>query len=79
MLFLGPKGEYKFRISTWPYTQLDLTLGREATPSTNADQPDHLEIVDVVRDDILTICSRRTACATWLLRFPNTKPGSPKY
>jgi hypothetical protein len=40
-------GEKELMVSAWPYTQYDLTLGREGTPSTTADQPDHLEIVNV--------------------------------
>ena len=52
--FLDAHGNYEFQVSAWSYTQLDLTLGREGTPSGTSDQPDHLEIVDVVRDDLFT-------------------------
>ena len=55
MLFIDPAGEFKFRVWTWPYTQLDLTLGRIGEPSNSSDQPDHLEIVDVLRDDMFTV------------------------
>ena len=55
ILFIDPIGEFKFRVFTWPYSQLDLTLGRIGEPSNTADQPDHLEIVDVIRDDMFTV------------------------
>ena len=42
-------------ISAWPYSQLDVTLGREGEPSNAADQPDHLEIVNVLRDDVFKV------------------------
>ena len=42
-------------ISAWPYTQLDVTLAHEGAPSNAADQPDHLEIVDVLRDDLFKV------------------------
>jgi hypothetical protein len=48
-------GEKELIISAWPYTQLDLTLGREGTPSDASDQPDHLEIVNVLRDDVFKV------------------------
>jgi hypothetical protein len=53
--FMDLAHEYKFQVSAWPYSQLDVTLGNEGTPSTVSDQPDHLEIVDVVRDDMFTV------------------------
>ena len=46
-------------ISAWPYTQLDLTLAREGRPSTTSDQPDHLEIVNVLRDDVFKVLSTK--------------------
>jgi predicted CoA-binding protein len=58
-------------ISVWPYTQLDLTLGREGTPSTVADQPDHLEIVDVVRDDLFTVLFQRNGIRYVVVTLPN--------
>ena len=42
-------------ISGWPYTQLDLTLGSEGTANATSDQPDHLEIVNVLRDDLFKV------------------------
>jgi hypothetical protein len=53
--FTDATADKLFTIAAWPYSQYDLTLSREATPSTNADQPDHLEIVDVVRNDVFTV------------------------
>ena len=37
------------------YSQLGLTLARVGEPSAISDQPDHLEIVDVLRDDLFTV------------------------
>ena len=48
-------GDKELMISAWPYTQLDLTLGREGAPSATSDQPDHLEIVNVLRDDVFKV------------------------
>jgi hypothetical protein len=53
--FTDATGDKELIISAWPYTQLDLTLGREATPTTTADQPEHLEIVNVLRDDVFKV------------------------
>ena len=53
--FTDATGDKELIISAWPYTQLDLTLGREGTPATTADQPDHLEIVNVLRDDVFKV------------------------
>jgi hypothetical protein len=53
--FMDATGDKELIISAWPYTQLDLTLAREGTPSTNADQPDHLEIVNVIRDGVFKV------------------------
>ena len=53
--FLDADGEYQFQISALPYAQLDLTLDRVGAPSGASDQPDHLEIVDVMRDDVFTV------------------------
>ena len=55
MEFTDAAGDKEFMISAWPYTQLDVTLGREGTPNTAADQPDHLEIVNVLRDDVFKV------------------------
>lgn len=52
--FTGATGDKELIISAWPYTQLDLTLGREVAPSNTADQPDHIEIV-VLRDDLFKV------------------------
>jgi hypothetical protein len=55
MQFLDADGNFQFEITAWPYSQLDLTSGREGTPSETWDQPNHLEIVDVFRDDLFTV------------------------
>jgi hypothetical protein len=53
--FMDAAGDKELLISAWPYSQLDLTLRREGTASNTADQSDHLEIVDVVRDGQFTV------------------------
>ena len=53
--FLDEIGDYKFQVSAWPYTQLDLTHRQEGMPGTTADQPNKLETVDIVRDDLFTV------------------------
>lgn len=53
--FTGATGDKELIISTWPYTQLDVTLGRLGEPSGTSDQPDHLEIVNVLRDDVFKV------------------------
>jgi len=37
------------------YTQLDVTLGRLGEASGTSDQPDHLEIINVLRDDAFKV------------------------
>jgi hypothetical protein len=49
------RGSTHSKFSAWPYTQFDLTLGREGAASAVGDQLGHLEIVDVVRDDLFTV------------------------
>lgn len=40
------------------------------TPSTNADQPDHLEIVDVVRDDMFTVLFQKRGVRYVVVTLP---------
>jgi hypothetical protein len=53
--FMDAIGDKELIVSAWPYEQLDVTLGRIGEPSATSDQPDHLEMVDVVRDDTFTV------------------------
>lgn len=53
--FLDANGDYQFQVSAEPYWQLDLTLDHIGEPSGTVDQPDHLEIVDLVRDDLFSV------------------------
>ena len=68
--FTDPTGEKLFTISAWPYTQLDLTLGREGTPSGTWDQPDHLEIADMVRDDVFTVLFQKNGVRYVVVTMP---------
>lgn len=53
--FTNATGDKELIVSAWPYTQLDVTLGRLGESSNTADQPDHLEIVNVLRDDLFKV------------------------
>lgn len=53
--FIDATGDKEFMISAWPYTELDVTLGSIAEPRGISDQPDHLEIVEVLRDDTFRV------------------------
>ena len=56
--FTDATGDKELMISAWPYSQLDLTLGRLGEPSSASDQPDHPEIVDILRDDACSVLSK---------------------
>lgn len=68
--FMDAAGDKELIISAWPYTQLDLTLGGEGTPSTTWDQPDHLEIVDVVHDDTFTVLFQKNGFRYIVVSLP---------
>ena len=53
--FTDATGDKELIVSAWPYTQLDLTLGQEGIPSGASDQPDNLEVVNVLRDDLFKV------------------------
>lgn len=70
MQFIDAIGEYKFQISASPYSQLDVTLDRIGEPSGAGDQPDHLEIVDVVRDDLFTVLFQKNGVRYAVVTLP---------
>ena len=70
MQFIDATGEYKFQISAWPYSQLDVTLGRIGEPSGTSDQPDHLEIVDIVCDDLFTVLFQKNGVRYTVVALP---------
>ena len=70
MRFVDVTHEYKFQISAWRYTQLDLTLGREGAARSAGDQPDRLEIVDVVRDDLFTVLFEKNGVRYSVVAMP---------
>ena len=53
--FADATGNKELIISAWPYTQVDVTLGRIGDASNATDQPDHLEIVNVLRDGVFKV------------------------
>ena len=58
--FMDATGDKELIVSSWPYTQLDVTLGRVGTASGTSDQPDHLEIVNVLRDGVFKVVFTKT-------------------
>jgi hypothetical protein len=52
--FANESGEV-FTVTAMPYSQLDLVLDREGSPSVTSDQPDHLEIVNFTRTDFFKV------------------------
>ena len=64
------------------YTQLDGTLGREAEPNGTSDQPDHLKIVEVLRDDTFTVLFQKNAIHNDVVTRPEdgsqTRPESSR-
>jgi hypothetical protein len=55
------------------YSQLDLTLARVGEPSAISDQPDHLEIVDVLRDDLFTVQFSKKAVRYVVVALPQNE------
>lgn len=53
--FLNEAGNLRFQVSAWPYKELDLALGAEASPGVAQDQPDTLGIVRIARDDMVHV------------------------
>jgi hypothetical protein len=70
---LDAEGAFQFQVSTLPYSQLDLTLNRTGAPSGTNDHPDHLEIVDVVRDDIFTVLFQKNGVRYAVVTFPENE------
>jgi len=74
MVFSNASGTKEFYISAWPYTQLDLTLDREGTADGASDQPDHLEIVNVMRDDLFTVLFQKDGVRYNVYTMPELEP-----
>jgi hypothetical protein len=72
--FMDATGDRELIISAWPYTQLDVTLGRLGEPSGTSDQPDHLEIIDVVRNDLLTVMFQKHGVHYIVVTLPEYEP-----
>jgi hypothetical protein len=71
MQFIDATGQLQFQVSAWPYSQLDLTLSRIGEPSATSDQPDHLEIVDIVRDDTFTVLFQKNGIRYAVVALPD--------
>jgi hypothetical protein len=72
--FTDATGEEFFTISAQPYSQLDLTLGHEATASGTSDQSDHLETVDVFRDDLFMVMFAKNGVRYVVGTMPQFEP-----
>ena len=70
MQFVDARGRFKFQVTALPYWQLDLTLNRAGKPSGASDQPAHLEVVDVVRDDMFTTLFVKNGVRYRVTTFP---------
>jgi hypothetical protein len=68
--FMGAAGDKELLISAWPYTQFDLSLGEEGSPNSAADQPDHFEIVDVVRNDTVMVLFQKNGVRYSVVTLP---------
>ena len=69
--FTDPTSEKQFIVTATPYSQLDVTLGREGDPSGTADQPDHLEIVNIRRDDLFRVWFTKDDVLYTIVTMPN--------
>lgn len=74
IMFADAPGDKEFQISAWPYTHLDLTLDREGEASATHDQPDHLEIVDVMRDDTFKVLFVKNGVRYVVITLPEQEP-----
>jgi hypothetical protein len=72
--FLDAKGDFQFQVTAMPYSQLDVVLDRTGDPSNASDQPDHLEIVDVVRDDTFTVLFYKKGIRYAVVTMPELEP-----
>lgn len=70
VMFSDTSHKKELQITAWPYTQLDLTLNREGEASGTHGQPDHLEIVDVVRVDVFTVLFVRNGVRYSVVTLP---------
>jgi hypothetical protein len=68
--FMDTPGDKEPIISAWPYSQLDVTLGRIGEPSDVSDQPVHLEIVDVVHVDTFTVLFQKNGIRYVVVTLP---------
>jgi hypothetical protein len=57
-----------------PYSKLDVVLDRTGDPSNASDQPDHLEIVDVVRDDTFSVLFHKNGIRYAVDTMPELEP-----
>ena len=74
ILFSDPSNNKEFTVTATPYSQLDVTLGREGDPSGTADQPDHLEIVNIRRDDVVRVWFTKNGVLYTIVTLPDLEP-----
>ena len=66
--------EKQFIVTATPYSQLDVTLGREGDASNISDQPDHLEIVNIRRDDVVRVWFTKNGALYTIVTMPDLEP-----
>ena len=69
--FSDPSNNKEFIVTATPYSQLDVTLGREGDPSNISDQPDHLEIVNIRRDDLFRVWFTKNGVLYTIVTMPD--------
>ena len=72
--FSDPSNNKQFIVTATPYSQLDVTLGREGDPSNVSDQPDHLEIVNIRRDDLFRVWFTKDGVLYTIVTMPDLEP-----
>lgn len=68
--FHDATGDKELQITAYPYSQLDVTLGREGEAGSTHDQPNRLEIVDVIRDDRFTVLFEKNGVRYVVITLP---------
>ena len=68
--FTDPTNDKQFTITATPYSQYDLTLDQEGAPDGVTDQPSHLEIINVVREDVTRVWFTKDGVLYTVLTLP---------
>lgn len=74
MQFLDASGDLRFQVTAVPYARLDLSQGMAIPLEPSPDQPEHLEIVDVVRDDLFVVLFQANGIRYAITSLPEDEP-----